>query len=137
MTGIVEASPHAAAIKRMLESASHPFSPAALHASLQTSIHQARNRTAGAAMSVFKKSDVKNHLSVRVRAKTYLNAPVSQPDATDRSLTGPDPTASIPLTFADDYSGEHSVDGAGATPVVNSIDSTGSRKPDASKSARI
>jgi hypothetical protein len=49
-----------------------PFSPAALQASLQTSTFQARNRTAGAVMSNFKKSDVKSHLTLRLRRSAFM-----------------------------------------------------------------
>ena len=41
-----------------------------------------RNRSAGAVMSLIKKSDVKNHLSSRYRRGIHLAPRASQPDAT-------------------------------------------------------
>jgi hypothetical protein len=57
-----------------------PFSPSAFRATLQTSVLQASNRITGAAMSLIKRADVKNHISARHRTEIHL-APGSQPDA--------------------------------------------------------
>lgn len=59
-----------------------PFSPSALQASLQTSVIQASNRTTGAALSLIKKADVKNHLSARHRTEIHLARPENHSDAT-------------------------------------------------------
>jgi hypothetical protein len=87
-------------------------------------------------MTIFKKYEVKSHPSLRVHARTSSSTPLRQPDATDRSLTGPDPTRSIASTFADDYSGEHTIAGTGATPAANSIDAPGRREPKVIKRAQ-
>src|SRR5258708_35297145 len=67
----------------MLEEESHcsPFSPSAFRAPLQTSIFQASNRTTGAAVSLIKKADVKNHLSTRHRNEIHLYRPEDDPKA--------------------------------------------------------
>lgn len=93
-----------------------PFSPSAFQASLQTSIFQVRNRPAGAAMSLIKKSDVKNHLSPRYRTKIHLCQPVSQPDATGYSVAEPDIIRANQSNFAADFVAEHSSPGVAATP---------------------
>ncbi len=73
---------HAGVVERMLEEGSHhfPLSPSAFQASLQTSVIQANNRTTGAAMSLIKKADVKNHLSARHRSEIHIARPASQSD---------------------------------------------------------
>jgi len=101
-----------------------PFSPSAFQASLQTSIFQARNRTTGAAMSLIKKSDVKNHLSPRFRTKIHLCQPESAPDATGCSVAEPDEIQTSPLSFNEDFVREHSFSGSALAqrkPVVGSI----------------
>lgn len=57
-------------------------SPSAAHASLLTSSFQVSNRTTGASMSFFKRSDVKNHLSTRARNGERPVKPVSKPEIT-------------------------------------------------------
>lgn len=69
--------------RRMLETAARfSFLAFSSHASLQTSLFQVRNRATGAAVSIIRKSDVKNHLSPRHRTQIHLCPPESQPDAT-------------------------------------------------------
>lgn len=87
-------------------------------------------------MSIFKKSDVKNHLSLRFRTKTYLNVPVSQPHATGITVALSGVTGANPSLFAEDYSAEHTTGGASSAPSANSTGSTGSQKPETSKSAQ-
>jgi hypothetical protein len=87
-------------------------------------------------MSIFKKSDVKNHLSLRFRAKTYLDAPVSRPDASGYSLAEPVSTGTRPTPFAKDYSAEHTIAIELSTPTANSIESADSPDPEKSKSAQ-
>ena len=70
---------------------------------------QARNRTTGAAVSLTKQSDVKNHLSPRYRAKIHLCEPASQPDATGSPVVEAEPTGTNPSTFAKDYSADHTM----------------------------
>jgi hypothetical protein len=100
------------------------FSPSAFQASLQTSIFQARNRTTGAAMSNIGKSDVKNHLSPRFRTKIHLCDPVSEPDATGFSAPEAEAIQTNPLSFSEDFVGEHSSSGtalAQTTPTMGSF----------------
>jgi hypothetical protein len=87
-------------------------------------------------MSVFKKSDAKNRLALRFRARTYLNLRVSQSDASIYSLANPDVIGMSPAQFAIDYSAEHTIAGIAPTLTANSIDSSDSREPDTSKSAQ-
>ena len=76
--------------RRMLEiTARFSLLAFGIPASLQTSNFQARNRATGAAVSLIKKSDVKNHLSPRHRTQIHLCPPESQPDATGFSAAEP------------------------------------------------
>jgi hypothetical protein len=87
-------------------------------------------------MSIFKKTDVKNHLSLRFRARTYLNTSVGQTAATYILGAEPDATGRNPSPFTEDYSAEHT--SAGPSPIVlaNSTGSTDSQEPETSKSAQ-
>src|SRR5208282_1984479 len=95
-----------------------PFSPSAFQASLQTSIFQVSNRTTGAAMSVFNKSDVKDHLHLppRFYTKMHLYPPLSQPDATGFSVAEPDAIRAKSSDFAEDFLEEHSSIGVAVAP---------------------
>jgi hypothetical protein len=66
----------------MLKGVALAFSPSAIQALLRTSTVQVSNRITGAAVSLTKQSDVKNHLSSRYRTRIHLATPASQPDAT-------------------------------------------------------
>jgi len=85
-----------------------PFSPLAFLASLQTSIFRLPNRKNGFAMSLVKRSDVKNHLSLKFRTKIHLCAPESQPDATGFSGAECDTDKANVSGFASDFVAEHS-----------------------------
>jgi hypothetical protein len=113
-----------------------PFSPSALQASLQTSIFQVRNQTTGAAMSLTKRSDVKNHLSPRFRTKIHLCEPVSQPDATGYSVPEPDTIKANPSTFVQDFVAEHSSPSVTAAAGDHLPGSFRPEAPAVSKSAR-
>jgi hypothetical protein len=82
------------------------FSPSAFQASLQTSNVQAVKRANGVAMSLIKKSDVKNHLSGRFKNRIHV-APASQPDATGFSGTDQAPATAKQARFAHDFTGDH------------------------------
>lgn len=84
-----------------------PFSPSAVRASLQTSTVQVRNRTTGAAVSLIKKSDVKNHLSLRYRTRIHVSELESQPDATGFSAAEPDAIQATPFNCAGDSAAQH------------------------------
>jgi hypothetical protein len=113
-----------------------PFSPSAFQASLQTSIFQARNRTTGAAMSLIRQSDVKNHLSPRFRTKIHLCQPESQPDATGFSAAEPDAINATLSTFTEDFVAEHSAPDAAAAPGGHLPGSFRPETPKVAKSAR-
>jgi hypothetical protein len=122
---------------RMLEiAACFPFSPSAFQASLQTSIFQERNRTTGTAMSLIKKSDVKNHLSPRYRTKIHLCRPASQPDATGYSVAEPDAIKANPSDFAEDFVVEHSSSATSPAPADLVTGSIRPRASTGSKSAK-
>jgi hypothetical protein len=70
-------------------------------------------------MGLIKKSDQKNHLSLRYRSKIYLCEPVSQPDATGYSVAEPGVIKVEPSAFVKDYSAEHTIAGRQATPTAN------------------
>ena len=108
----------------LIEQPVYPFSPLASQASLQTSIFRLRNRTAGAEMSLPRKSDVKNHPSPRFRAEFYLCPPKSQTRATSFSVAEPGKTGTSLSAFAEDFFAEHSSSGtslAGAGPAANTV----------------
>ena len=58
-------------------------------------------------MSLIKKSDVKNHLSLRYRTQIHLSQPESQPDATGFSVVEMGKVQSDRSTFAEDFVAEH------------------------------
>jgi hypothetical protein len=112
------------------------FSPSASHASLQTSIFQIPNQTTGAAVSLIKKSDVKNHLSPRHRTEIHLCPPESQPDATGFSAAESSPDQPDASDSAKDLVAEHSSSGsslAQGNPLIGSI---GSQAPATSESVQ-
>jgi hypothetical protein len=113
-----------------------PFSPSAFPASLQTSIVQARNRTAGADMSVIKRSDVKNHLRPPFLTKIHLCQPESQPDATGFSRPEPGTAKATPSGFAADFVVEHSSPSSSLAPADHRTGSIHLQAPPASKSAQ-
>ena len=99
------------------------FSPSALHASLQTSAFQVSSRTTGAAMSLNKQSDVKNHLSRRPRKNLLPFRPASQLNANGYSENEPGGTkVNAPSSGADSGRQPSSV-GASITPIAVSISS--------------
>jgi hypothetical protein len=105
-------------------------------ASLQTSNFQVDNRTTGAAVSLIKKSDVKNHLSPRHRTQIHLCPPESQPDATGFSAveSGTDqPDAS---DSAKDLDAERSSSGSALAQDSPLIGSMGPQTPAKSKSVQ-
>jgi hypothetical protein len=113
-----------------------PFSPSAFHASLQTSIFRLRNRTTGAAMSLLRKSDVKNHLSLRLRTELYLCPPKSQTRTISFSLAEPDATNTSLSAFAEDFIAEHSSPAKDFAPIDSVANSIRLRAPAISKSAQ-
>lgn len=106
-----------------MEQPNRPFSPLAFLASLQTSNVQARNRTTGAAVSLIKQSDVKNHLSPHHRTKIHLCPPISQPDAT--GFSGVE-SAAVP-----GWPGEGDLTNEVAAPPVTAVAAPGNAAPPA------
>ncbi|MGB7546260.1 MAG: hypothetical protein WBM14_00795 [Terracidiphilus sp.] len=93
------------------------FSPSAFQASLQTGIVQASNRTTGAAMSLLKKSDLKNHLSARQRNGLHPFRPVNKPGATGFSEIEQGGTRANTPSFVEDFYVEHSSSGVSIIPI--------------------
>jgi hypothetical protein len=87
-------------------------------------------------MSIFKKSDVKNHLSLRFSARAYLNPAVSQLPATYISVSEPDTAGANPSSFSEDYSAEHTNAGALPAMPVNSTESSDAQKSEKLRSAQ-
>jgi len=58
-----------------------------------------------------RKSDVKNHLSVRHNKENHLGRPVSQPDEQVIAPVEPDLIKANSSNFAEDFNGEHSWSG--------------------------
>jgi hypothetical protein len=87
-------------------------------------------------MSNFNKSDVKNHLSLRFRARTYLGAPAGQPDVSGSLLVEPGAIGAGPSPFAEDHSAEHTTADISLTPIAKPIDFSGSQEPETPKSAQ-
>jgi hypothetical protein len=112
------------------------FSPSASHASLQTSIFQLPNRTTGAAVSLIKKSDVKNHLSPRHRTEIHLCPPESQPDATGFSAAEAGTVQPDASNSAQDRIAELSSSGRAPAPGNPGIGAIGSQAPATSKSVK-
>jgi hypothetical protein len=75
-------TPRGNGLERMLHLAVRSSFLAFGNQGLWTSTVQVRNRTTGAAVSLTKKSDVKNHLSRRHPTGIHIYQPASQPDAT-------------------------------------------------------
>lgn len=74
-------------------------------------------------MSIVKKSDVKNHLSLRYRTQIHLCRPDSQPDATGYSAAESSAVQSNPSIFTEDFVGEHSSSGKSVAPISGANDS--------------
>ena len=128
---------HASSVRRMLDvGVSFPFSPSAFQASLQTSPIQARNRTTGTAMSLIKKSDVKNHLSARRHKGKQPYRPVSQPDATGFSGVEPGRAESTTGHPIEDPLEQPSSDGPEILPIVIASSPNDGVAPAVSKSAQ-
>jgi hypothetical protein len=87
-------------------------------------------------MSLVKRSDVKDHLSVRDSTKIHLCEPVSQPDATGFSGVEADASLANPSDFAKDFVAEHSSSGTAAAQGNRLISSFGSQEPAKSKSVQ-
>ncbi len=87
-------------------------------------------------MSLVKKSDVKNHLTIRYRTQIHLCEPASQPDATGFSVAESDTAQSGPSIFSEDFIAEHS-SFAIVAPDNPSIDSIGPQDLAASKSVQL
>ena len=87
-------------------------------------------------MSLIKKSDVKNHLSVRFRKEIHVDNQSSQPDATGFSEDEPEACNAIPSDFATDFQVEHSFSGTVLAPGEPMTGSAGPQAPAASKSAQ-
>ena len=87
-------------------------------------------------MSQIRQSDVKDHLSSRLRTKIRLCYPVGQPDATGCSVPEPAAIKGDPLTFAQDFVAEHSSPGETAVPGDHLPGSFRPEAPAVSKSAR-
>jgi hypothetical protein len=72
---------------------------------------QANNRTTGAAMGILMISGVKNHLSDSRNKTLYSSRPVGQADRANPFEIEPDGTRASRLTFAEDFTLEHSLPG--------------------------
>jgi hypothetical protein len=91
-----------------------PFSPSAFQALLQTSTGQVSNTTTGAAMSLIKKCDVKNHFSAHPHKRLHPFLPVERIEPIDRLEFESCGANTNTPTFAEDYSNEHSSSGVSA-----------------------
>jgi hypothetical protein len=87
-------------------------------------------------MSLIKKSDVKNHLSLRYRTQIHLSQPESQPDATGFSVVEMGKVQSDRSTFAEDFVAEHSSSGKSIAAANRVIGSPGPKITASSKSAQ-
>src|ERR1019366_5944604 len=101
----------------------YPSRPEPFNALLQASIVQASNRTTGAAMSILKKSDVKNHLSVRRDKVQHSLRPVCHTEGTNFSEMESRLASANPLPFVEDFNLEHFFSGISITQVVISASS--------------
>jgi hypothetical protein len=86
-------------------------------------------------MSLIKKSDVKNHLSSHHRKATHPTRQTSQPDATGFSVPEAGGTPANAPTFADDFSGEHSSNGASVAPAIQVVSNLKNPRSSIPKSA--
>lgn len=85
-------------------------------------------------MSFTRKSDVKNHLSARGRARNHPYVSPSQPDATGFSEAEPGEIQIEPSGFAEDFVGEHSPREASSVPAASASGSMGYQMPGVSRS---
>ena len=113
------------------EAVESPFSPSAFQASLQTSTFQADNQLIGIAVRITRKTDVKNHLSARLRTqnRTYLAA--NQQDVMRLATTAADQLNARLSAFSEDFLGEHS---PRRTVVALPVASTGAQAAQISRS---
>jgi hypothetical protein len=84
------------------------FSPSAFQASLQTSTVQANNRTTGAAMSLIKKVDVKEHFAARRRLRLIAAGQLVKPAAAGLPETTGEGSKEDERAFVQDFSLDHS-----------------------------
>jgi len=110
----------------------HLFSPSALPASLQTSTFQAHNQLTGIAVSITRKTDVKNHLSARWLTQNRPQSVAERPNVAEFSGTDQDDLELPSLSFADDFFAEHSP--ASIVPAPALISTVGIRPPNESAS---
>lgn len=87
-------------------------------------------------MSLVKKSDVKNHLSLRYRTQIHLCQPESQPDASGFSTAETDAVQLNPLNGAEGFAAERSFSGIALAPDNPLIDSIASQAPAVSRSVQ-
>lgn len=87
-------------------------------------------------MSLLRKSDVKNHLSLRLRTELYLCPPKSQTRTISFSLAEPDATNTSLSAFAEDFIAEHSSPAKDFAPIDSVANSIRLRAPAISKSAQ-
>jgi len=87
------------------------FSPSVLQASFQTSTVHAGNRTIGAAMSLIKKIDVKEHFDARRAIRLAEDRSIGKPDAAGIPEIKAARTETIRRDFIEDFSVEHSSSG--------------------------
>jgi hypothetical protein len=86
-------------------------SPPAFHVLPQTSAVQARNRTTGAAMSLLKECVANNRLPARCSRSRHPVRPAGQPCTANSSHIKQDAPWAGKLTFAQDFTQEHSLPG--------------------------
>lgn len=87
-------------------------------------------------MIIIKKSDVKNHLSARLRDHHYLDKPASQADTTGFSVVELEAIKARQSEFVEDYFAQHAIDGKPMTQGADSPDFNGPQAPAASKGAQ-
>jgi hypothetical protein len=97
------------------------FSPSAFHASLQTSTVHASNQAIGVAMSLIKKSDVKNHLSMRHKNRIHVG-PGSEVDATGISRSSQAIVEGQRSGFPKDFTADHKRTPAIVVPIRDAFD---------------
>ena len=87
-------------------------------------------------MSLLRKSDVKNHLSPRLRTEIYLCPTRSRTHAIGFSVAEPDTTNTSLPAFAEDFIAEHSSPGKDLVPADLATNSIGLPAPAIMKSAQ-
>jgi len=104
---------HAAPYRCMLEAAIRFFLLASSIPGFAPDEHRSSTqRNSGAVMSLLnRKSDVKNHLSIRNHKDSHLGRPLSQPDEQVIAPIEPGASKANPSDFAQDYNLEHSSSG--------------------------